>query len=288
MDSSTTTTSTLAHTNPAPPNASTGIYLHPISHSFSLTPVALPYPAPASTHTRASTTTTTASRTATENSNSASTTSSTFGLPNHYAILQLTPRATTAEIKDAYRRLRAEYFRSDPLKYRALQAAFDVLVDVEARGKYDGLMGNMGRGVQESDHKDNGTETSKPHARSHHITPTISDPPTTKTTSSSSFDTNPSSNSLGFAHSTFASASGSNQSHSSSSTSSSNKHKPHDPNRALKSHNFLATQKYALIGTAPYPSFIPIAEVYEGRDRHPVLACGRPKYVLRMARLAMP
>ena len=56
---------------------------------------------------------------------------------DHYAILEITPRATTDEVKAAYRRLRVVYFSSDAKKYRALQAAFDTLMDPEARQSYD-------------------------------------------------------------------------------------------------------------------------------------------------------
>jgi hypothetical protein len=56
---------------------------------------------------------------------------------DHYAILEITPRATTDEVKAAYRRLRVVYFSSDAKKYRALQAAFDVLMDPASREAYD-------------------------------------------------------------------------------------------------------------------------------------------------------
>jgi len=56
---------------------------------------------------------------------------------DHYAILELDPQANTDDIKAAYRRLRAVYFQSDAKKYRALQAAFDTLLDPEARQAYD-------------------------------------------------------------------------------------------------------------------------------------------------------
>ncbi|KAI8934725.1 hypothetical protein NX059_008415 [Plenodomus lindquistii] len=56
---------------------------------------------------------------------------------DHYAILELGPQASTDDIKAAYRRLRVVYFSSDAKKYRALQAAFDTLLDPEARQLYD-------------------------------------------------------------------------------------------------------------------------------------------------------
>ncbi|KAF2257012.1 hypothetical protein BU26DRAFT_575424 [Trematosphaeria pertusa] len=56
---------------------------------------------------------------------------------NYYAILRLDHWATSEEIKDAYRKLRAEYFHTDAGKYRALQEAYAVLVDRNARWNYD-------------------------------------------------------------------------------------------------------------------------------------------------------
>jgi hypothetical protein len=56
---------------------------------------------------------------------------------DHYAILEITPSASTDDVKAAYRRLRSAYFASDAKKYRALQAAFDTLMDPEARQAYD-------------------------------------------------------------------------------------------------------------------------------------------------------
>jgi hypothetical protein len=59
------------------------------------------------------------------------------GFVDHYAILNLDCWATSEEIKASYRALRAQYFTTDPIKYRALQAAFDALVDRQARIAYD-------------------------------------------------------------------------------------------------------------------------------------------------------
>ncbi|CAE7025912.1 hypothetical protein P3342_005677 [Pyrenophora teres f. teres] len=56
---------------------------------------------------------------------------------DHYKILEITPAATTDEVKAAYRKLRAVYFSSNAQKYRRLTAAFDVLMDPEARQVYD-------------------------------------------------------------------------------------------------------------------------------------------------------
>ena len=64
-------------------------------------------------------------------------TSESSEVTDHYAILELTPMATTDEIRAAYRRLRSVYFANDAKKYRALQAGFDCLMDPEARQAYD-------------------------------------------------------------------------------------------------------------------------------------------------------
>ncbi|KAF1935957.1 hypothetical protein EJ02DRAFT_459922 [Clathrospora elynae] len=56
---------------------------------------------------------------------------------DHYTILELGPQASTEQVKAAYRRLRVVYFSSNAQKYRALQAAFDTLMDPEARQVYD-------------------------------------------------------------------------------------------------------------------------------------------------------
>lgn len=56
---------------------------------------------------------------------------------DHYAILELDFHAPVEDVKASYRRLRGVYFHSDAKKYRALQAAFDTLMDPEARQAYD-------------------------------------------------------------------------------------------------------------------------------------------------------
>jgi hypothetical protein len=49
-----------------------------------------------------------------------------------------------------------------------------------------------------------------------------------------------------------------------------------DPNWGLKRHRRLYEP---VMGTQPYSSYIPILEVYDGRQRHPVLGCRRPVYL---------
>jgi hypothetical protein len=83
---------------------------------------------------------------------------------DHYAILDITPQASTDDVKAAYRRLRVLYFSSDAKKYQALQAAFTTLMDPEARQAYDAnfqalsslssIDGTMKHGRQDSAHGD--------------------------------------------------------------------------------------------------------------------------------------
>lgn len=59
-------------------------------------------------------------------------------IPDHYAILELDdPWARSGEIQDAFCRLRAEAFQNDVVKYRALQAAYEVLINMDSRYAYD-------------------------------------------------------------------------------------------------------------------------------------------------------
>jgi hypothetical protein len=64
-------------------------------------------------------------------------------IADHYAILSLDHNATTDEIKARYRSVREVYFATNPQKYRALQAAYAVLVDWEARRQYDVMYRQM-------------------------------------------------------------------------------------------------------------------------------------------------
>lgn len=59
--------------------------------------------------------------------------------PDHYAILGLDKYCTADEVKDSFRKMRAEYFATDVSKYRQLQSAYAVLIDVEARREYDSI-----------------------------------------------------------------------------------------------------------------------------------------------------
>tara|TARA_R110002003_G_scaffold9_28_gene625 strand:+ start:2201 stop:2827 length:627 start_codon:yes stop_codon:yes gene_type:complete len=63
--------------------------------------------------------------------------SDTPGFIDHYASLELQPNASIDEVRVAFRRLRGQYFTTDAVKYRAAQAAFDVLANPAARQDYD-------------------------------------------------------------------------------------------------------------------------------------------------------
>jgi hypothetical protein len=56
---------------------------------------------------------------------------------DHYASLELESNASIDEVRAAFRRLRGLYFSTDAVKYRAAQAAFDVLANPAARQDYD-------------------------------------------------------------------------------------------------------------------------------------------------------
>jgi hypothetical protein len=56
---------------------------------------------------------------------------------DHYSIMNLDMWATSEEIKEAHRKLRAEYFSTDAVKYKALMTAYSVLIDTEERWAYD-------------------------------------------------------------------------------------------------------------------------------------------------------
>jgi hypothetical protein len=58
---------------------------------------------------------------------------------DHYASLELESNASIDSVRAAFRRLRGLYFSTDAVKYRAAQAAFDVLANPAARQDYDML-----------------------------------------------------------------------------------------------------------------------------------------------------
>ncbi|KAF2655788.1 hypothetical protein K491DRAFT_778473 [Lophiostoma macrostomum CBS 122681] len=198
------------------------------------------------------------------------------GFVDHYAILQLDNWATSEEIKDAYRRLRGEYFRSDAAKYRALQAAFDVLADREARWDYDreyrarkGLPepAPLGAGAQAQTQvqaQRNGGR-GRGHVHVHGVAKAGSEALHDFAAMAVDADIEK----LEMAVQVLA------------------VRDAHDANWGLKRYSVGKSAK-SLLGTRPYPSFVPILQVYDGRIKHPELTCTRPRYVGGMARMALP
>lgn len=172
----------------------------------------------------------------------------TAGFVDHYAILELDIHASEDSIRTAYRRLRVVYFQSDAKKYRALQAAFDVLMDPEARQAYDlnysahapavasigEVMEQPKHGRKDSGHSSRGTDAQMT------IVEEEEDIKAKRT---------------------------------------------QDPNWALKRHCRLHDPVY---GTQPYHSFIPVLHVYQFQVQHPLLKCRRPMYVGQLAQNACP
>ncbi|MFP5502957.1 MAG: DnaJ domain-containing protein [Candidatus Sericytochromatia bacterium] len=60
--------------------------------------------------------------------------------PDYYKVLGVSPEATAAEIKSAYRKLSKQHhpdFGGDPKRFSAVAEAADVLMDAESRAAYD-------------------------------------------------------------------------------------------------------------------------------------------------------
>jgi curved DNA-binding protein CbpA len=243
---------------------------------------------------------------------------------DHYAVLNLDCYATSEEIKAAHRKLRAEYFCTDAQKYAALQAAYAVLVNWEARREYDvmyrkefgvpappeakvgGKVEAMVAKVEQATIAEVNLEKEKrptlaisipavPTSEEEedvHVSPR--DPPSP--TPSSPFDelANEREDSL-VAQLQLCEEESRDQ----------------DPNWALKhskprSEAVLDTRPYpsllpivrklkhskprfqAVLGTRPYPSLVPIARAYNGRKTHKKLGCARPRYVGGIAGNARP
>lgn len=75
----------------------------------------------------------------TSSNDSLSPTSETSDFIDHYASLDLPPNASIDDVRAAFRRLRGLYFSTDAKRYRAAQAAFDVLANPAARQDYDSI-----------------------------------------------------------------------------------------------------------------------------------------------------
>jgi curved DNA-binding protein CbpA len=213
------------------------------------------------------------------------------GFVDHYAILQLDNWATSEEIKAAYRRLRVEFFRTDAVKYRALQAAFDVLADREARWSYDrmyrgrkglpvpvgldagagGMTNGKGEGTATARGKDQGKGTVIGKVRA------LEDSIQTQTFAAAvkSVDTAP----LRAVEAEVEDLETTMQ--------AMDVRDPDDANWALKRYS-VRQGASSVMGTCPYHSFVPMLQVYEGRAKHPKLKCTRPRYVGGMARMAVP
>lgn len=174
---------------------------------------------------------------------------------DHYAIMELDCWATSEEIKNAHRHLRVKYFKTDLKKYRALQAAFDILANSEARHTYDTIYRSM-KGMP--------------------VPPPLnsaSPPPSTLLAT----DAQPTrmESPVDFDEVTEAVEKVNMEAEGEK-----------DPNAALK--KFTWEGKIAMLGTQPYQSFVPILAAYEGLDEHLHYRCSRPKYVLTFAKNALP
>lgn len=171
------------------------------------------------------------------------------GFNDHYAILELSVHASDDDIRAAYRKLRVVYFQSDAKKYRALQAAFDTLMDPEARQAYDAnycpaqspAVASIDEIMEQPKHerKDSG------HSVAGRIT------------------------AMAILEEEEEVAAARDQ----------------DPNWALKRHQKLED---TIFGSEPYPSFVPVLQVYQYRTQHPLLKCRRPTYTGDLARNAWP
>ncbi|KAF1916741.1 hypothetical protein BDU57DRAFT_242413 [Ampelomyces quisqualis] len=155
---------------------------------------------------------------------------------DHYASLELAPNASIDDVRFAFRRLRGQYFTTDAVKYRAAQAAFDVLANPAARQDYDSLYrARPAPGTTET--------LSEPNPEAKHA----------RTDSAHGDDAMPALPELDEEETRTA-----------------------DGNWGLKRHRRLYEP---VLGTQPYMSYIPILELYDGRQRHPVLGSRRPVYV---------
>jgi hypothetical protein len=75
----------------------------------------------------------------TKSNDSSSPTSEASDFTDHYASLELPSNASIDDVRAAFRRLRGIYFSTDAVRYRAAQAAFDVLANPAARQDYDSI-----------------------------------------------------------------------------------------------------------------------------------------------------
>jgi hypothetical protein len=161
---------------------------------------------------------------------------------DHYAIMGLDNWATSEEIKTAFRHLRGTYFNADAVKYRALQAAFDILADQDARWTYDRVWRER-MGLSR-------------------LPPLIALNAGTVKERVSILERKDSKEVLA--------------------------RFPVEIVQEVKVEEEDIVVRTPLIGTRTYHSYVPILTVYEGQRVHPVLECARPKYILDIAKNAMP
>ncbi|KAF2116685.1 hypothetical protein BDV96DRAFT_645098 [Lophiotrema nucula] len=200
---------------------------------------------------------------------------------DHYAIIQLHIWATSEEIKASYRKLRTVYFKEDAKKYRALQAAFDILADRQARLVYDrvyreriGLPGppEFLVGDEREGRSDSAVEEERGVVKG--LMGKF------QNTSISSLrrgaDRTPAPEKV--------------EERAQLRMPSPKKvievEKPWDPNQGLK--DFIVGMYEPVIGMQPYHSYVPVLGKYDGRDRHPRWKCSRPKYMLDAAVNSLP
>jgi curved DNA-binding protein CbpA len=218
---------------------------------------------------------------------------------DHYAILDLDRYATSEEIKAAHRNLREDYFRTDAQKYAALQAAYAVLVDWDARREYDimyrkefglpappeakvsGKVEAMIAKVEKASLAEVEKEkrltlaigipaapTSEEEEEDVHVSPRDFPSPT------------PSSPLEELAYER-----GDSLAEQLREEEDLDEDRDQDPNWALKH----STPKFtSVLGSRPYPSFVPVARAYEGRKTHRELGCARPRYEGGIAGNARP
>ncbi|KAF2737591.1 hypothetical protein EJ04DRAFT_521098 [Polyplosphaeria fusca] len=179
-------------------------------------------------------------------------------LPDHYEILGLDIWATSEEIKASYRQLRGQFFRSEPQKYRKLQAAFDVLANRDSRLAYDKVY-RVAKSLPEPAPHQGKTigQVERLVAKMNLASPSPPPPPRVE-------------------------GSGPVEEMQIAVAKEAEEKVDVDPNAALK--NFKLLYK-PLIGTLPYHSLVPIATSYDGGNSP---KCGRPKYVFAAAMNSLP
>ncbi|KAF2689167.1 hypothetical protein K458DRAFT_276246, partial [Lentithecium fluviatile CBS 122367] len=181
---------------------------------------------------------------------------------DHYAVLGLDPWATTEEIKVAHRSLRGEYFRTDASKYLALQTAYAVLVNWEARRDYDKeLRERLGLPAPPP------SATAPASIQACPPWPLAVFKKRVEKTGSTGLPI-PDASVCDFVDEEEVRE------------KELEDNSANDPNYTLKHYRPV---REPFLGSEPYISFVPILGAYEGRVRHARLKCARPRYVGVMA-----